>query len=296
MAESKPMSMKEFSIAELQHYSGIKAHTIRAWELRYGFFAPRRGENGFRVYTVGELRKLLQHSLLNRKGMRISCLVKLSESQISQKVEAIEIDELRWEAMIFELIIKMHQLDPNGFERVLQSCYDLWPVETVAEKVLFPFVTRVNLMRQGRRANEEHLAVTLIQKQLFWIIRNLRPKSRSDRTVLLFLSDPHQLDLLLLFAHYHFSANGWNVLYLGLDVSVENVQDMIRMKKPDMVFTYFSRHSRFPIDSLLSVLQDAQPKSQLVLVDEHSRPAIHSSPQFRVVQPDDVARFLQQEI
>ena len=48
-----------FSIKDLENLSGIKAHTIRIWEKRYNLLKPKRTETNIRLYTPGDLTKLL---------------------------------------------------------------------------------------------------------------------------------------------------------------------------------------------------------------------------------------------
>ena len=47
-----------FSIKNLEHLSGIKAHTIRIWEKRYSLFQPERTNTNIRMYNQENLQKL----------------------------------------------------------------------------------------------------------------------------------------------------------------------------------------------------------------------------------------------
>ena len=48
-----------FSIKDLENFSGIKAHTIRIWEKRYGLLNPERTDTNIRFYSLESLKKLL---------------------------------------------------------------------------------------------------------------------------------------------------------------------------------------------------------------------------------------------
>ena len=61
-----------FSIKNLEHLSGIKAHTIRIWEKRYNLFEPERTETNIRLYNLDSLQKLLNVSMLYKNGFKIS--------------------------------------------------------------------------------------------------------------------------------------------------------------------------------------------------------------------------------
>ncbi|HNW00255.1 MAG TPA: MerR family transcriptional regulator, partial [Chitinophagales bacterium] len=49
-----------YSIRELEHLSGIKAHTIRIWEQRYGILQAARTDTGIRYYSESELKYLMR--------------------------------------------------------------------------------------------------------------------------------------------------------------------------------------------------------------------------------------------
>ena len=57
--ESMNIIKNVFSIKDLENLSGIKAHTIRIWEQRYGVLKPQRTETNIRRYDDTELKLLL---------------------------------------------------------------------------------------------------------------------------------------------------------------------------------------------------------------------------------------------
>ncbi|MDX5437070.1 MAG: MerR family transcriptional regulator, partial [Pontibacter sp.] len=79
--------MAQYTIKELEHLSGIKAHTIRVWEQRYCILKPKRTETNIRYYDDADLKSLLNISLLNERGYKISKIAKMEPEQILQKVQ-----------------------------------------------------------------------------------------------------------------------------------------------------------------------------------------------------------------
>ena len=59
--------MAEYKIKDLEVLTGIKAHTIRIWEKRYGILEPERTDTKIRMYSDDELTLLLNVALLNNK-------------------------------------------------------------------------------------------------------------------------------------------------------------------------------------------------------------------------------------
>ena len=74
--------MAEYKIKDLEQLTGIKAHTIRMWEKRYGILNPERTETQIRTYCDKELVSLLNVALLNKNGLKISRIAEMSEKQI----------------------------------------------------------------------------------------------------------------------------------------------------------------------------------------------------------------------
>lgn len=77
---------RTYSIKDLENFCGIKAHTIRMWEKRYGILTPERSDSNIRHYTEEELKKLITVSILNRNGLKISKIARLNDSELLREV------------------------------------------------------------------------------------------------------------------------------------------------------------------------------------------------------------------
>ncbi len=66
------MTEVRYSIKDLENFTGIKAHTIRIWEQRYGLFTPKRTDTNIRFYNEEDLKKILNINLLYTDGLKIS--------------------------------------------------------------------------------------------------------------------------------------------------------------------------------------------------------------------------------
>jgi len=83
--------MGNYSIKELEQLSGIKAHTIRIWEKRYSLIKPQRTTTNIRFYSDEDLKKIINVSLLNSQGIRISRIAEMSDNEISKKIIEISL-------------------------------------------------------------------------------------------------------------------------------------------------------------------------------------------------------------
>ena len=68
-------------IRDLENFSGVKAHTIRIWERRYGLLDPDRTDTNLRTYTTEELKTILNVAFLNRHGVKISKIAALTKAE-----------------------------------------------------------------------------------------------------------------------------------------------------------------------------------------------------------------------
>ena len=78
--------MAIYSIKDLEHLSGIKAHTLRIWEQRYNFIKPKRTDTNIRYYDDSDLKLVLNISLLKDNGHKISKISKMGHGELADEV------------------------------------------------------------------------------------------------------------------------------------------------------------------------------------------------------------------
>ena len=94
-----------FTIKNLEHLSGIKAHTIRIWEKRYNLFEPQRTDTNIRMYDLENLQKLLNVTLLYNNGYKISKIAQLTPQEVTINVHNLTINKNAddWSIGLFKL-------------------------------------------------------------------------------------------------------------------------------------------------------------------------------------------------
>lgn len=259
------MDNKIFTITDLERFSGIKAHTLRIWERRYAVLAPVRSAGNFRVYTLDEVKKILNIALLKRNGHRISHLCKNDPSDLDKKIGLLQHNTDKWQKGINDLTINMYAVDPESFEWVLDELLMSWPIDILIEKIIYPFLKLTKLLWIGHKLCEEHLVVTATRKKLILAIESTKTYDLNSRIVILFLPDSTQLDLGLLYSNYYLKRNGIHVIYLGNDVSVQNIKSIIYCSSPAFIFTYLHPHDHFEVDKLSECINTYSPETKLVI-------------------------------
>ena len=141
--------MAIYSIKDLEILTGIKAHTIRVWERRYNLVDPGRTHTNIRCYSDEDLKRLLNVSILNQNGFKISKIAELDDSQLRNRVLDLCMDSRRNNVMIESLLVAMLDLDELKFSRVLAGSVIKIGFEATMEEVLFPFLERVGVLWQS---------------------------------------------------------------------------------------------------------------------------------------------------
>jgi DNA-binding transcriptional MerR regulator len=259
--------MKNFTIRELENFSQVKAHTIRIWEQRYSVFNPKRNEGNFRRYNLEEVKLLLDIALLIKSGFKISCLVKMSGRELEQKIDDLYTEEAMQSRAINDLIVNMFSSGIEEFEDVLDSCVHLWEVDITIQKIVIPFLERVQLLSYNDNSNDVHFVVTAVRKKIILGIEKANPSLLVAKSALLFLEPGEHYDLMLLYTAYILKCSGLKVLYLGTNVPAKNLETILVIKKPDFLFSYIPQKHKFKMHNVFPLLDKYSPGSIFFVVN-----------------------------
>ena len=83
------MQKNTYLIKDLENLTGIKAHTIRIWEVRHNLLNPLRTATNIRQYSEEDLKKILNINLLYGNGYKISKIANLSATEIIDKASEL---------------------------------------------------------------------------------------------------------------------------------------------------------------------------------------------------------------
>ena len=193
--------MTKFTIKDLENLSGIKAHTIRVWEQRYSFLKPSRTDTNIRYYSNDDLKAILNISILNKYGYKISHINTMSVSDVQTRVAELNIADAPQERIVNELIQLMVDLDTAGFEKLIDKQITAAGIEKTIIRIIFPFLERIGILWQTGHINpsQEHLITNIIRQKLIVGIDQAKSLIKVKRSFLLFLpeGEHHELGLLL---------------------------------------------------------------------------------------------------
>lgn len=231
--------MGKYSIKELERLSGIKAHTIRIWEKRYRLIEPDRTPANVRFYSDNDLKKIINVSLLNNNGIKISQIADLSHDQLIEKVFELSQKKTSDDLYINQMIVSMIDLDEELFEAMLAKLQQTFGMERAIAEVIYPFLDRIGILWQTGNITpaQEHFVSNLVRQKIIVAIDSLPLPSKSAKSAVLFLPEHELHELGLLYCHYVLRKAGLRVIYLGQMVPYEDLRSIGESLRPHMFVT-----------------------------------------------------------
>lgn len=221
--------MLKYSIKDVEVLSGIKAHTLRIWELRYDIIEPLRTDTNIRYYSNEQLKKVLNISLLNNNGIKISKIATMSQKEINEHIKALQKLNNNVETYANRLTQAMISFDKQKLENILQDYKFYGSLESFFIDVIFPFLNRVGLLWASSDINpaQEHFCSQVIKRFLIKKIEEFPQNSSHNDLYVLLLPKEEYHELSLLFAEYILKSKGKNTIYLGTSVPYNNLNSLI---------------------------------------------------------------------
>lgn len=236
----KNIMEKKFTISDLENITGIKSHTIRMWEKRYGVIVPERTETNIRRYDESQLKKLINISFLNKNGIKISHLAKMSEEQLNDTLREYSSKIAPNDHILNELISAMLEVNEVLFEKNINKLIIEYGFEQTFLDHIFPFFNKLGTLWEAGSVmpSQEHFVSNIVRQKLL-VETNYLPNVTNEhsKTVLLYLPEDEHHELGLLFAQYLIKKQGFKTLYLGQNVPNTDLKHFTNTFKPDYAVT-----------------------------------------------------------
>ncbi len=235
------MKAEGYSIKDLEVLSGVKAHTIRIWEKRYGILIPGRTDTNIRYYNDIDLRRIINVSLLVNNGFKISKVAKFDDNKIRESVLGINRRNSSESDFVDRLILYMINFDNIGFSNFVSEIISKKGLEDAYLKVFFALFEKIGTFWQIGSVfpAQEHYVTSILRQKIIAEIDKLGFDNRNGMTMLFFLPDGELHEMSLLFYSYLAQKSGYNVIYLGQFVPFEDLAKVQSHVKIDYIFTAF---------------------------------------------------------
>lgn len=269
MNTTDEISVPQYPMRVVVRRTGLNASLLRAWERRYGAVVPGRSDGGQRLYSEGDIRKLVLLRELVDLGHTIGQIAGRSEDELrnlllrEQRVqpdgpnegpgddegrEAQAGDEresgespglhedLSWEAdeiaaTVEEGVAAIRAMDTIRLEQLLdRAAVALTPVQ-LTDQLIVPLLRRVGQLWEGGELGpaSEHLASGVIRRFLDSLLARLAPK---ETGAVLLIGTPagQRHEFGALLAGVVAAAEGWQVVPLGPDLPAAEIAEAARRK------------------------------------------------------------------
>lgn len=286
--------MGKYSIKDLETLSGIKAHTIRIWEKRYGVITPERTDTNIRTYCDNDLKKLLNIALLNNHGLKISKISKLKDEDLHNEVEKIAIKDSSYDVYIDRMIVAMVDLDRPKFERLIMEGTDAMGFEALCINVLYPFLQKIGVMWMANSINpaQEHFISNLIIQKMYVATDKLYSPEAKAKSALFFLREGELHEMGLLFYRYLMKKRNVEAVYLGQSVPFEDLKQTVEAHKPDFLVTAMvATIDDESMEAYLQLLSESFP-SQKIIVSGYQISQYKKSVPENVIVVNDVQEYI----
>ena len=279
--------MIQYSIKDLEKLSGIKAHTIRIWELRYQVVTPHRTSTNIRFYTDRDLHKIMNIAALGRMGLKISHLAGLSNEELNEKIIDVFQRVSTGDTKIDQLILAMTELDDNKFQNILSNASINRGFENTIIEVLFPFLDSLGLLWQTGNINTAHecFVLNILRQKLLVAIDGIYSQhNKNSKLIMMFLPRGEYHEIELLFYRYVLSKAGHKIIYLGQSIPFEDLSEITNFKSPDFLFTCVNKaYSNTEMKSFLNKISTQFPNQSIFVAGRQIL-------QYTLALPDNVVK------
>lgn len=215
-----------YSISDLAELTGVKTHTLRVWEKRYGLLTPQRTDTNIRYYLDNDLKVLMLVLKLNNNGVRISRIAEMSPEEMEAECKLISKGDLDDETRLLQSI---SDLDVTGMSSVLDLHIQIHGFESTLINLILPVLDKMELLWLSGSIEEAHEACfrELIKRKTIREIDAVAHNCKGPKVIML-LPQGNQQELSHLFMHYFLRKQGLCITDMGCNISAECADSALR--------------------------------------------------------------------
>lgn len=223
------MSLR-FSIGTAAAKSGLSAHTIRAWERRYGILEPTRTGTNRRLYSEGDLRRLTLLREAVEAGHSIGQLARLSDEELTFLAKGPDLPSPSTGGQFLATALQaIERLDGPALDDCLHRGAASLGLRDLVSGVVSPLLGEVGERWKNGSLGiaHEHLASDVIRSFLHQAVSRLQnPRIGKKVVVTTPMNQRHELGALMV----ALAANleGWQAIYLGPNLPAADIAEASR--------------------------------------------------------------------
>jgi MerR family transcriptional regulator, light-induced transcriptional regulator len=236
-----------YNMRAVEQQTGTSAATLRAWERRYALVEPKRTASGYRLYSDRDVALLRWVRSQMEEGLTISRVVARMQN-LSDTNEAIWVEAgdarspvkqdspLPPNSLVQPLFQALVDLDDNRADEIMEQAFAMYTMSTVYVDLIAP--TLVEIGEAWHRGevfiSSEHFATTYLRGRLLSLLQAY--PHQSVMPMIFVGCAPRELhDVGALIFGVLLRQQGFNAIYLGQDVPLEDIVRAALHKHPLMI-------------------------------------------------------------
>ncbi|HHY55548.1 MAG TPA: MerR family transcriptional regulator [Chloroflexi bacterium] len=254
-----------YNLKAVVQETGLKADTLRAWERRYGVPTPQRTESGHRLYSQYDIDILKWLIERQEDGMSISRAIELLHRleeegknpldaasapgaprndgrsyemrTLSSLPEAPRLGETGTVAQMRDAWVKAClNFEESQAEQLLAQAFALFPAEVVCMDLIQRGLHEIGAgWYTGRvTVQQEHFASALAIRRMEALLASTPAPTRAGR-ILVSCPPEEEHTFVPLLISLLLRRRGWDVVYLGANVPLLNLEATLTSVRPNLV-------------------------------------------------------------
>jgi MerR family transcriptional regulator, light-induced transcriptional regulator len=243
MAQPPPLAQLStapvFNTKAVARETGVPADTFRAWERRYGMPRPRRTPGGHRLYSERDIAIIRWLRDRTDEGVNISHAVLLLTNTLDAPAIAMPIGNNAARVigqLIDEIVQALMNFDSTQADQILSEAFSIYPFEQVLLDLVQPAMIDIGERWHRGEINVavEHFATQFVRRKLAGLLTIF--EGNAHRSTVVVGCAPGELhDLGALLSALFLVRRGWHVIYLGPQVPLFDLLEIVHTLKPNMV-------------------------------------------------------------
>jgi DNA-binding transcriptional MerR regulator len=220
-------------IGELSRRSGVSNELLRAWERRYGLLHPMRSENGYRLYSADDERRVAVMREHLARGLSAAEAARLALDETGGEAPPLDTPVLG--RGVQQLRAALDGLDEVGAHAALDRLLAELSLETVLRGAVLPYLRELGERweRGDASIGQEHFASGVLRGRLLGLARGWGQGGGPHAVLACAPGELHELGLIVF--GLALRERNWRITYLGPDTPLATVEEIAEALRPDAV-------------------------------------------------------------
>lgn len=250
-----------YKIAQVERMTGVGAHTLRAWERRYGVPEPDRTGGRQRMYSMADIELINRMRRFSERGIPLARAADMARAEVRDRPGQVLSADLM--SRLADALLAWDEARADDAWTEMLEKFDL---QTAFERVVVPLLKEVgNRWHDGAvSVAQEHFVTNFVRARLDYLGRQVSPMAGAPTVLLACLEgERHEVGILMLTVMLRLS--GLRTVYLGQDVPDDALLRTVEDLQPEIVAVNAGTTAGAEkLPALVPRLNDAAPLTEVV--------------------------------